>query len=85
MYLGVLLGTTDVAIKVIDRPSPQDRQRFEREVMLLKACRHPNVIQFLGASLLANQTLLVMEFMYGGDLFCQLRQDSFGTFRWNKR
>ena len=85
VYLGVLLGTTDVAIKVIDSPSPDDQKRFEREVALLKACRHPNVIQFLGASFLADQTLLVMEFMQGGDLFNQLRKDSFGLLLWNKR
>ena len=85
MYLGVLLGTTDVAIKVVDSPSPQDRKRFEQEVTLLKACRHPNLIQFLGASVFADQTLLVMEFMYGGDLYDQLRKDAYGTLLWSKR
>jgi len=56
-----------------------------KEILLLKACHHPNVIQFLGASMQADRTLLVMEYMIGGDLLNQIKHDSRGHFRWHKR
>jgi serine/threonine protein kinase len=85
VYLGVLHMTTDVAIKIISSPSPAQQRSFVREIMILKGCRHPNIIFFLGASVLSDRTLLVMEAMPGGDLCSQLRRDEKGRFRWGKR
>jgi serine/threonine protein kinase len=45
VYLGVWQGNTDVAIKVVDSPSPAQQKSFVREIMILKACHHPNIIQ----------------------------------------
>ncbi len=51
----------------------------------MQACRHPNIISFLGASVQEEQTLLVMEAMPGGDLYHQLRNDTIGRYSWYQR
>jgi len=33
----------------------------------------------------ADRTLLVMEYMYGGDLLSQIRHDSQGLFKWHRK
>lgn len=45
MYLGMLFGNTAVAIKSMERPSPREQEDFAREIIFLKACRHPHIIQ----------------------------------------
>ena len=85
MYLGVLYGVRDVAIKVINNPDAKQQARFVREIMMLKACHDPNIVQFLGAAIDKEQTLLVMTYMSGGDLLHQIRNDREGNFRWHQR
>jgi serine/threonine protein kinase len=58
---------------------------FIKEILILKACRHPNIIFFLGASIQPDRTLLVMEAMPGGDLFNQILDDEDGRYRWRNR
>ena len=36
VYLGLLHGSTDVAIKVVTTPTPAQQQRFIKEIMILK-------------------------------------------------
>jgi hypothetical protein len=45
VYLGTLFGNTSVAIKSMERPSHKEQEDFAREIIFLKACRHPNIIQ----------------------------------------
>jgi serine/threonine protein kinase len=85
VYLGVLFGTTNVAIKVVRSPTPAQQTSFIKEIMILKACRHPNVISFLGASIQTQQTLMVMEAMPGGDLYSQIEKDTAGWFTWYQK
>jgi len=85
VYLGLLHGTTDVAIKVVSSPTPAQQKSFVKEIMILKACRHPNIISFLGASIQAQQTLLTMEFMPGGDLYTQIQKDVSNCYSWHQR
>lgn len=81
----MLLNTTVVAVKVIEKPTVKEQLRFEREIELLKACHHPNVIQFLGANIRPDKTFLVMEFCSEGDLFNHINRDVRGQFLWSKR
>jgi len=36
VYLGLLHGTTDVAIKVISNPTPAQQRNFIKEILILK-------------------------------------------------
>ena len=85
MYLGVLLKSTVVAIKVVERPTLKEQRRFELEIELLRACHHPNVIQFLGANVRPDKTFLVMELCAEGDLFNHIHRDTAGQFLWSNR
>ena len=61
MYKGVSNGVTTVAVKVMSEvgaglnPAKAARQleAFKREVHILKACHDKNIVQFIGACLLA--------------------------------
>lgn len=72
VYRGLYHGIHPVAIKIIHHVE-EDRHKdsFIREASLLKALRHRNVVQFLGASLDGPQgtALLVTELMELGDLW----------------
>ena len=85
VYLGVLYGVREVAIKVVNNPDKKQQARFVREIMMLKACHDPNIVQFLGAAIDKEQTLLVMTYMPGGDLHKQIASDKSGMFRWKQR
>ena len=85
MYLGVLYGIREVAIKVINHPDAKQQARFVREIMMLKACHDPSIVQFLGAAIHHEQTLLVMMYMPNGDLHRQIAKDTPGQFRWQQR
>lgn len=61
MYLGLLNGVRDVAVKVVTSENPEQQMRFIREIAILKSCRDPNIVQFLGASVLRQQTFMVMQ------------------------
>jgi serine/threonine protein kinase len=85
VFLGFLHGTTDVAIKVVSSPTQAQQKSFIKEILILKACRHPNIIYFLGASIQTQQTLLVMEVMPGGDLLTQIADDRTKRYTWYRR
>jgi len=72
VYRGLYHGIHPVAIKIIHHVE-EDRHKdaFIREATLLKALRHRNVVQFLGASLDGPQgtALLVTELMELGDMW----------------
>jgi serine/threonine protein kinase len=85
VYLGLLHSTTDVAIKIVSSPTPAQQKNFIKEILILKACRHPNIVSFLGVSIQTDRTLLVMEAMPGGDLSSQIMNDEEGRYRWRNR
>jgi hypothetical protein len=45
VFFGLMLKNTDVAIKVVDSPTPKQQRSFVKEILMLKACHHPNIIQ----------------------------------------
>lgn len=58
---------------------------FMQEISILKSCRDRNIVQFIGACLQPEQTMLVTEFMEGGDLYHAIANDSTGRFSWYRR
>ena len=51
VYKGIMGGFTDVAIKTLKYESEKDMEEALYEVAILKKQLHPNVLQFLGASI----------------------------------
>jgi len=68
-YLGI-----DVAVKQISADGTQDDMEeifIRREIAILKSCRHPNLVAFLGVVEQQNSNegvQIVLEFLSGGDL-----------------
>ena len=56
------------ALKVLRSPSPAQRARFEREVDLLRAIRHPNVVGLLDVIEVGGAPALVLEYVPGPSL-----------------
>ena len=80
-------GTTMVALKNVHKPTDKELQKFTKEILLMKAVHHPNIVQFLGACMQSDQDkemLLIMEYMPLGDLWHMIRSDSYGKLRWNR-
>lgn len=72
VYKGLYHGVHSVAIKIIHHiEEERHKDSFIREASLLKALRHKNVVQFLGACLDGphGTALLVTELMELGDLW----------------
>jgi serine/threonine protein kinase len=89
--LAVWKGFQDVAVKYItaeSSSSSQDtKQRMMRslrkEVMLLKDCIHPNIIQVLGWNFQHFEPFFVMEYMAKNSL-CGCIKDQPSEFHWGK-
>ena len=58
---------------------------FKQEIAILKSCHDRNIVQFYGACLQPDCTLMVMEYLEGGDLYHAIANDSIGRFSWYKR
>eukprot|EP01120_Amphizonella_sp_Union-15-10_P017542 TRINITY_DN9773_c0_g1_i1.p1 TRINITY_DN9773_c0_g1~~TRINITY_DN9773_c0_g1_i1.p1 ORF type:complete len:354 (-),score=61.80 TRINITY_DN9773_c0_g1_i1:162-1223(-) len=87
-YLGIT-----VAVKKIDKKSMLERDYeaelvfLKREIALMKACRHPNIVTFIGTvdkSQSDKDTQLVMEYMPKGDLRAYLSNPS-NVLSWKTR
>ena len=55
-----------------EAPSAEVQTRAMRELGLLRDCRNPHIVQFLGATTLQNQISIVTELMPLGDLHSAL-------------
>ena len=85
VYKAVMDGSTVVAVKFVQGQSRKEQERFEREVSILKSLRHTNIVQFLGASIVRGQIMLVTEFMVRGDLWTAMSHDHNHVLSWFKR
>jgi len=82
---GKLRRSHSVAIKMVEASTDRDKQRFIREICLLRECRDPNIVRFWGAQILQESMLLVMEYCHGGDLYHAMLQDYKEEYRWHER
>jgi serine/threonine protein kinase len=71
VYKALRNGAQPVAVKVL-MSGPETRymalNEFRREVAILKACRDPNIVAFLGACMHDDCAMLVTEYCEGGNL-----------------
>lgn len=76
VFKALLNGVEPVALKILGsrdaQPDPEVQVRATRELELLRDCRNPNIVQFLGASILGADIAIVTELMPLGDLHTAL-------------
>lgn len=70
VFIGTYLGT-DVAVKKLpaNKITPEFMAEFAREASLMRSLRHPNVVQFLGATMDEPDICIVTEYMSKGSLY----------------
>ena len=79
VYLGIEGNTGRlIAIKKPFAGTGQDLKELEREVNILKTCKHPNIVAYLGTDN-STQVSIFMEYVSGGTLYSLLTQ--FGVFK----
>ncbi|XP_067942404.1 MAP/microtubule affinity-regulating kinase 3-like isoform X3 [Watersipora subatra] len=61
----------EVAIKIIDKTqlNPSSLQKLYREVRIMKALDHPNIVKLFEVIQTEKQLYLVIEYAYGGEVF----------------
>lgn len=79
----------DVAIKILTRCDDGGRglEDLAKEIVMLRACRHPNIVSFVGASIRENGAppIMVVELMLRGDLYRALDNVKWGSvFTWRR-
>nr|XP_054508805.1 serine/threonine-protein kinase PAK 1-like [Agelaius phoeniceus] len=62
------LSVSLVAIKIINLQELRRKELTVNEIMIMKKCRSPNVVNYLDSYFLGEELLLVMEYMDGGAL-----------------
>ena len=84
VYEGELPDGTRVAVKVLKRDATTSKgmERLLNESETLRKCTHECLVPFLGACLLTNEIMLVMELVPGGSLWQALHARSEVT--WEK-
>ncbi len=67
----------DVAVKTLkeDIMEEQEKKEFDREVMIMRSLRHPNIVQFIGASNIMKRVAIVTELAPLGSLASLLAKD----------
>ncbi|KAK9792727.1 hypothetical protein WJX73_008655 [Symbiochloris irregularis] len=76
VYKAMMHGCDEVAVKLVKAqvPTEKERENFYREVLMLHAIRHKNIVQFYGACLEPDCYFIVTELMAGGDMYSALRR-----------
>ncbi|PWA59428.1 integrin-linked protein kinase family [Artemisia annua] len=68
---------TKVSVKILDKDcysDPESINAFKHELTMLEKCRHPNVVQFVGAVTQKVPMMIVSEFHPRGDLRSYLQK-----------
>jgi Protein kinase domain len=87
VYKALRGGVQPVAVKELQTGQSGGLQQmsvdaFKQEIAILRACRDANIVQFQGAYLGPERTLLVTEYMEGGDLMANIAA---GRINWWRR
>lgn len=72
----------DVAVKTLreDAIEEKDKIEFDREVMIMRSLRHPNIVQFIGASNIMKRVAIVTELAPLGSLASILAEGNFISY-----
>uniref|UniRef100_A0A336MSM1 Mitogen-activated protein kinase kinase kinase kinase n=1 Tax=Culicoides sonorensis TaxID=179676 RepID=A0A336MSM1_CULSO len=69
VYKAKKIGTNEfAAIKVIKLEPGDDIQIIQQEILMMKDCRHPNIIMYYGSYLRRDKLWICMEYCGGGSL-----------------
>ncbi|XP_071740707.1 receptor-like protein kinase FERONIA [Rutidosis leptorrhynchoides] len=72
VFRGNISGTTYdglVAVKRLNECSKQGQVEFQKEIELLSACNHPNIISLIGCCNEGSEKIIVYDFMKKGSLY----------------
>lgn len=82
VYKATWKGGMAVAIKVVDiNASEASVAGFVREIDVLRACKSPYIVQFLGANWTPKKIVIVTELMARGSLEAALRRDAVSWYK----
>ncbi|XP_068614619.1 mitogen-activated protein kinase kinase kinase kinase 5-like [Brachionichthys hirsutus] len=56
------------AIKIIKMEPEDDFSVIQQEIIIVKSCRHPNIVKYFGSYIRSNKLWICMEFCGGGSL-----------------
>ncbi|KAL3148304.1 hypothetical protein ABBQ38_013768 [Trebouxia sp. C0009 RCD-2024] len=86
VFKAVKGGVQDVVVKVLGSSTNLAREDLRKEVEVLKSVSYDrNVVQFYGTCPHGNQSMLVLEYMEGGNLRQALTNNSDGALKWHNK
>ena len=75
-----------VAVKMLSNTTEKQMEGFKREALILEDLKDTNIVQFMGACFEdSGDSMLVTEFMAGGNLFDAIGNDRDGKLGWYQR
>ena len=75
-----------VAVKMLSNTTAKQMEGFKREALILEDLKDTNIVQFMGACFEdSGDSMLVTEFMAGGNLFDAIGNDRDGKLGWYQR
>ncbi|CAF1601643.1 unnamed protein product, partial [Adineta ricciae] len=78
VYKGIYHGS-EIACKVIDS---QLSKRTTKEINILKALHHSNIVQYIDVIYTSKRTFIIMEYINGGTLYDYIRNTAYSNQYW---
>lgn len=86
VFKGVKNGVQEVAVKVLINSDEIQVQMFQEEIRILRSVSFDrNIVQFCGACLQPTDTMMILEYMAGGDLMRAIQSDTKNELRWSRK